>query len=228
MSASPPTVTPMFPLSVVLLPGELLPLQIFEPRYRQMLADCLDQPEDDGEDIDPRSPYTGRGFGVTLIERGQETGGGEDRAPIGTYARIVAHRSRPDGRAVLQSLGTRRFHVAEWLADDPYPRAILEPLPDTSDVEPGPSEYSRIGDDIAALFAMIEATGQTVPAFDEGPSEPDPADHDRAYRWAAQLPLGQADRYDLLSARSPTDRLDVLADAVAGVTAVVRFRLQTD
>ena len=80
---------PMFPLGNVVLPGELLPLNVFEPRYRQLVLDCLaaDVPE----------------FGVVLIERGSEVGGGDVRASIGTVTRIArvhaaGHRQVPDRR----------------------------------------------------------------------------------------------------------------------------------
>ena len=64
----------MFPLGTVLLPFAHLPLHIFEPRYRALVKDCL---AGDGE------------FGVVLIERGHEVGGGDVRFGVGTVARIV-------------------------------------------------------------------------------------------------------------------------------------------
>ena len=67
----------MFPLGGVLLPGAVLPLHVFEPRYRQLVVDCL--ADDDG---DPE-------FGVTLIERGSEVGGGDQRTDVGVVARMV-------------------------------------------------------------------------------------------------------------------------------------------
>ena len=100
---------PMFPLGTVLLPGAPLPLQVFEPRYRELTRDCLaGVPE----------------FGVVLIERGSEVGGGDVRTNVGTVARIVASQGFPDGRAYLVTVGTRRIRVTEWLEDAPYPRAV--------------------------------------------------------------------------------------------------------
>src|SRR6478672_4324189 len=74
---------PMFPLGTVLLPFAHLPLHIFEPRYRALVKDCL---AGDGE------------FGVVLIERGHEVGGGDVRFGVGTVARIVQTAELPDGR----------------------------------------------------------------------------------------------------------------------------------
>ncbi len=73
----------MFPLQTVLFPGAILPLHIFEPRYRKMLADCL---SGDGT------------FGVVLISRGSEVGGGDQRVAVGTEARIEEASRFDDGR----------------------------------------------------------------------------------------------------------------------------------
>src|SRR5688500_16539615 len=105
----------MFPLGTVLFPSMLLPLHVFEPRYRQLTAECIEHD---------------REFGVVLIERGHEVGGGDSRTSVGTLARIVQAQPFPDGRWALAAVGTSRIRVVEWLPDDPYPRAELEPLPD--------------------------------------------------------------------------------------------------
>ena len=108
----------MFPLGTVLLPSAVLPLHVFEPRYRQLVRDCLDR---DGE------------FGVVLIERGNEVGGGDNRTSVGTVARLVEAVPFGDGRWALAAVGTRRIRVRRWLEDDPYPRAEVEAWDD-----PGP------------------------------------------------------------------------------------------
>src|SRR5882724_11018467 len=106
---------PMFPLGTVLLPFAHLPLHIFEPRYRALVKDCL---AGDGE------------FGVVLIERGHEVGGGDVRFGVGTVARILQTAELPDGRWLVDAVGTDRFRVTEWLPEDPYPQALVEPLDD--------------------------------------------------------------------------------------------------
>lgn len=110
-----PTGLPMFPLGTVLLPHMVLPLHIFEPRYRTMLRDLAE-----GE----------RAFGVVPIERGREVGGGEVRGEFGTIARIVQSEELPDGRWLAVTVGTRRFRVIRWFPDDPYPQAEVEELPE--------------------------------------------------------------------------------------------------
>src|SRR5580658_1736392 len=103
----------MFPLSSVLFPGAELPLHVFEPRYRDLTDHCL---AGDGE------------FGVVLIARGSEVGGGDQRFAVGTVAQIAAASRFDDGRWALLVEGTRRIAVTEWLADAPYPRAVVDDL----------------------------------------------------------------------------------------------------
>src|SRR5438067_8283912 len=105
----------MFPLGTVLFPYAVLPLHVFEPRYRALTETCL---RGDGR------------FGVVLIERGSEVGGGDARFSVGTCARIVEAAELTDGRWVLMVLGTERLRVERWLADDPYPQAEVDTLDD--------------------------------------------------------------------------------------------------
>lgn len=104
----------MFPLGSVLFPSMPLQLRVFEPRYLTMLAELLKHNEAE--------------FGVVLIERGQEVGGGEQRFDVGTVAQIVQLASQ-DGFVILAGRGGRRIRVDQWLDDDPYPRAEVTDLP---------------------------------------------------------------------------------------------------
>jgi Lon protease-like protein len=131
----------MFPLGTVLVPGGLLPLHVFEPRYRRMVADCL---------------AGDRRFGVVLIERGSEVGGGDVRTDVGTMARIVQAEEAPDGRWGLVALGVERIRVDAWLPDDPYPRAETSEWPD----EVG--EVGEVGD-TGGPAEVGEATGSGGP-----------------------------------------------------------------
>ncbi len=118
----------MFPLGTVLLPGMVLPLHVFEPRYRRLVQDCQ---AGDGE------------FGVVLIERGHEVGGGDVRTDVGTVAKIVQVQGLPDGRYLLATVGDRRLRVERWLDDDPYPRAEVADWPDVAPDEPDAVERRR-------------------------------------------------------------------------------------
>jgi uncharacterized protein len=106
---------PMFPLGLVLMPHMVLPLHVFEPRYRAMFQRIV---EEDRE------------FGVVQISRGHEVGGGEVRAEVGTIARILQAEELEDGRWLAVTVGTQRIRVHDWLPADPYPQALVEDLAD--------------------------------------------------------------------------------------------------
>ena len=97
---------PLFPLKNVLFPGMLLPLHIFESRYRALVRRCLDS----------RSP-----FGVVLIRSGEEVGPPAEPHEVGTSARIVAWHGLRDGRFFIVTRGERRFAIEELVGDEePY------------------------------------------------------------------------------------------------------------
>ncbi len=125
---------PMFPLGTVLVPGAPLLLRVFEPRYLALVADCLDG---DGR------------FGVVLIERGSEVGGGDVRSAIGTLARIErAEAVGSGGILAVAVVGEQRLRVTRWLEDAPYPEALVEPWPDPP---PGPRYDQLLGEAVALL-----------------------------------------------------------------------------
>ena len=109
------TTLPMFPLGSVLFPYMPLQLRVFEERYLVMLARVLD--------LEPPT------FGVVLIERGQEVGGGEQRFGVGTVAHVT-QVSAPEGYLGVIAQGERRFEVLEWQPEDPHPQASVRELPD--------------------------------------------------------------------------------------------------
>ena len=103
----------LFPLTDVLLPAMPLPLQIFEPRYQQMLADIADA-------------GAGAGFGVVVLRTGSEAAppdGDPDVAEVGTFAEILEVAPQEDGTTRLLTVGSRRFCVEEFVAGRPYLRA---------------------------------------------------------------------------------------------------------
>lgn len=105
---------PLFPLNVVLFPGMVLPLHIFEPRYRAMIQHC----------IDSKSP-----FGVVLIREGEEVGAAARPHSVGTAARIVRVQKTPDGRMNITTVGTQRFRIESLDESKPYLVANVRHLP---------------------------------------------------------------------------------------------------
>lgn len=202
---------PMFPLGSVLLPGGVLPLHVFEPRYRQLVVDCLQQ---DGEPA----------FGQALITHGREAGGGDERADTGTIAQMVRIDALDDGRYALIAVGTRRIRVNEWLADDPYPRADVEDWPDEDPHPPGldvqvAASLARV----RAALAMAVELGDADPQTQEHPVADDPLL--ASYNLAALAPIGPADRFRLLEAPGPAARLELLDVVLDDVEAMLKFRL---
>lgn len=187
----------MFPLGSVLFPTMVLPLHVFEDRYRAMAADCL---AGDGE------------FGVCLIERGFEVGGGDVRSDVGTVARIVGSQQFDDGRWALATVGVRRIRIVEWLDDDPYPRADVEDWPDPEPVPDLTHERSLAVSQLRAVLGLMGELGIAGPPDDVAiEDDPVPASH----QVATLSPLGAYDRQRLLAAASTADRLSMLIELLA-------------
>ena len=185
----------MFPLGSVLFPCVPIPLRVFEPRYLTMVGRLLDEDEPGFE------------FGVVLIERGPEAGGGDQRASVGTMARLVSAAAGADDLLIV-GVGTRRFTVERWVDEDPYPRAELSMLPDL--------EWSEA---LAPLRAEAEAVVRRVIARVAEPQSDagiELSDDPVAAVWqlAAIAPLGEYDRYTLLRSTSMGGLLRQMIDLV--------------
>jgi len=206
-------VTPMFPLQVAMLPGEELPLRIFEPRYAAMVSDCL-------ATDDPA-------FGVVLIAAGREVGGGDVRSDVGAMAHIVESADLGEGRYRLRCVMGERIRVLEWQPDDPYPRAAVEPWPDEPAQRVDVDAIRSIEDRMVALFERIaEARGAQVVARDIVAGADASGDASLwLYALASRLPMGPADKYAVLAAPTVAARVSALSEAVDTVTAMVEFQL---
>jgi hypothetical protein len=205
----------MFPLQSAFLPGEDLPLQIFEPRYAELVRDCM-------RDNNPR-------FGVVLISQGREVGGGDVRCDVGTVARITeCVEVAGSGRFVLSCRTSERIKVCEWLPDNPYPRAVVEEWPDEPGKPVSAGQLEELEDRMMALFERI-ANARDLPVPDREEVLGVPADTDEAgerlYALASRIPIGPADRYAVLAAPTAAERLTALNEAVDSVAAVIEFQL---
>lgn len=189
----------MFPLGSVLFPGQILPLHIFEPRYMEMMAHCLGE-DDEGDKL----------FGVVLIERGSEAGGGDVRSNVATVARIVSHRSLEGERMAVLAVGERRVRVLEWLKDNPYPHAVAEvwPCEDKSDLSEAEDLFASAEATVRRVWALRREMGATEPE----PSEECPKTSVGSFGLAARIPLQQFDRQKLLVAPSVAERLKLLEE----------------
>jgi uncharacterized protein len=204
----------MFPLGTVLVPGMPLPLHVFEPRYREMLRDCL---------------AGDRTFGVVLIERGSEVGGGDVRTGVGTRARIVQAEELPDGRWAVVALGVERIRVDRWLPDDPYPRAEVTPWPDDPATDPADADADAGADPRTGIAVLVRRAGALVRELGH-PGAPLDLELDGdpvvdSYQAMLAAPLGPADRQELLAAATLGERWSLLHDRLTEQIELLEARL---
>lgn len=200
-------VMPMFPLTTVLLPAMPLPLRIFEERYLKLLGDLL------GEETPE--------FGVVLIARGPEVGGGEKRMDVGTIA-SVTNIGTTEQFYGLESVGSRRFRVNAWLPDDPYPLADIDFIPDLIWVDTLMPARVHLETKVRQLLAFASEFGDLQYGPDVEFSD-DPME--ACWQLAGVLPVGQLDQMDLLESES-TDELiaktyEIVTAAESGLKAML-------
>ena len=183
----------MFPLGHPLIPFTLVSLRIFEPRYLQMIDECLEE---------------AKPFGVALIERGFEVGGGDIRANIGTVAQIVEAAGLPGGEKAVVAVGVQRLEIVEWLPDDPYPRALVERHEEVA----SPGAAHRIGSIDGQLRVVLSLLSEA--GVDVGPLDYELSDRPEvaAHQMCGLAPVGAFDGQRLLAADSTDERLDLLVE----------------
>lgn len=194
----------MFPVGGALLPGEPHTLYLFEPRYLAMAADIGD---------------TGS-FGVVLIERGPEVGGGDTRFDVGTVATIVEMERLDHGELGILARGGERIAVDRWLPDDPYPMALVRGLPEHQ--PPGPERVVRLVGRLRRLYALASELGMDGGDIDLTLPDDPPS---RLWRVASLTPAGQLDRQRMLEAADAEDLLALLDALVDDVEEEIRWRL---
>ena len=176
---------PLFPLDTVLFPGQVLPLHIFEERYRLMVRRCL------AED---------KPFGAVLIRHGQEVGEGAEPYTVGTTARIVESSHLPDGSMNIVSVGTERFRIRRLFHDQPYLRGEVESFPmaltDTAGVV---SELSvRVRAEVARYIELIAKAAGLQIQIEEIPDAPQQV----GYLAAVAMQIDNKEKQNLLGSAS--------------------------
>jgi uncharacterized protein len=200
---------PMFPLGTVLFPHAVLPLHVFEPRYRALTRAVLDGDQE---------------FGVVLIERGSEVGGGDVRFGVGTIAHIVQASELADGRFALAVVGVSRFRVERWLPDEPYPQAEIVALDDTED--PDPAAIAELVDTVvAALHDVYELYGRVHGVETSAPTGFSPDPEQAAYEVAAAAALGPLDAQRVLELPGTGARLRALLELLSDHAATLGRQL---
>lgn len=174
----------MFPLGSVLFPNMPLQLRVFEERYLVMLSQILaDEPAE---------------FGVVLIERGQEVGGGEKRFSVGTVAQVTQLAGQ-DAFVILVAEGERRFTIDRWLDDDPFPRAEVTELPAFEWNEDDRSLLATAEKTVRRSLSVASEFGEQ-----QWPAEVEISDDPVAAAWqlAAIAPVGALDQVAMLRSDS--------------------------
>jgi Lon protease-like protein len=196
-----PTRLPLFPLNLVLFPGEPLPLHIFEPRYRELLADCLEG--------DQR-------FGITAAI--PPTPGA-----LGSVARIRAAQPLGDGRSNIVVLGERRFAVRSLLPEErSYLVAAVEEFDDHPGTAPLPQERAQ-------LQELAEEYRSALGILADNPDEEaDWAEQSEPFTFqvAAMAGLAVEARSGLLATRSTRDRARALLEVLPSLIRLVRARAE--
>ncbi|HSA57901.1 MAG TPA: LON peptidase substrate-binding domain-containing protein [Gemmatimonadaceae bacterium] len=201
-----PRLLPLFPLPLVLFPRAPLPLHIFEPRYRQLLADCLSSDRQFGVICHPESQ----------AERGIELG------TVGCVARIETAEQLPDGRSNILVSGGDRFrvlrltpgatpyHIGEVDAydDHPEPTAMLDPLAD------------RLRDVFQRVGRSARAIADDASPLPELPEDPAAV----SFSVAQYIDLDLEIKQELLTSRSPADRLRQLTELLDDVVPRIEQR----
>lgn len=172
---------PLFPLNTVLFPGQVLPLHIFEERYRRMIGQCIEKSWP---------------FGVTLIQEGEEVGGLAKPFEVGTTARVTQVERLDDGRLNIISVGEMRFRIASLdQAEHGYLRADVALWPwSPSDENASQALALNVRDRLRRYVEMIsQASGMKLETNDL-PDEPT----ELACLTAAALQVDQIEKQELL------------------------------
>jgi len=197
---------PLFPLPLVLLPRAPQALHLFEPRYRQLLADCMDGTREFG--IVCRTPE--------VAEREIAPG------TAGCVARIESTQVLPDGRSNVVVTGTVRFTLDAFVDDPaPYHVGLVTPFEDRPESPEGAAPLA------ARLRALFERVGRSARTIQDDttplPTLPD-SPGDLAFAIATHIDLDLGDKQRLLASRSPLERLRQLEAALAPIVESIEQR----
>ena len=204
---------PLFPLGTVLFPGLLLPLHIFEERYRLLVRDLLAEPE-------PRR------FGVLAIREGRETGidGVSALYQIGCTATVRQVTERDAGRFDLVTAGTQRFRLVDLDDSRPYLRGKVDLLPDEAGDEGTAAQAAHA---VQAAFrrylSALAARGPAQLAIPDLPDDPVLL----SYLIAASMIIGLHDKQSLLAEADAATRLTAERSMLSRETMMLRSLTST-
>lgn len=185
----------LFPLGLVLVPGLLLPLHVFEDRYRVLVRELLELPEAE------------RRFGVIAIRSGREVGGDGVLAlhEIGCTARLLQAERHPDGRFDIVTAGADRFRLTAIEHDHPYLTGVVDLLPDeVGDARAADVLAGAVGSAFTDYLRALAAAGRESVELPELPTDP----RALSYLVAAAARVDLDDRQALLEQPDAVARLE--------------------
>lgn len=194
-------VIPLFPLEVVLFPGMVLPLRIFEPRYREMIHHCM---------------AGDRTFGVVLAQEA------EGEAAVGTLAEISGHEVLPDGQILVVCVGTRRFRTLREVTGASYAQAEVELLEERGEDEVSPPELEAAYDSLSAYLGLLKRVSRMsfpLPTTDVSAA-------DLGYLMAAVAQVENPRKQMLLACPSVRERLETVRALLDAESRAMRERIE--
>lgn len=224
-------IVPVFPLGTVFLPGDIVPLRIFEPRYVEMMHQLLS-----GQTVLDMS------FASVLIARGSEVGGDDHRRSLGVIVHVEHCVATPEGGYGIVGLASDVIEVDEWLGDLPYPQAEITVRPSlTSQEESTPDLQRRIKTAAESIEKMLqEMFGPKMQAANLGDSYLDVVElesmitnndslNEALWFVARHLPAGPDIRYDFLSCPTLNDLMTAVESGITHTQEMLIFlQLETD
>lgn len=199
---------PMFPLGTVLLPGMVLPLYLFEPRYLAMYEDLS---------------RSDRRFAVVLIERGPDSLDDNPMFEVGCVAHIMGSGVHENGTISLVSVGEQRARVRQWLPSDPYPLAQIELL---EEPEPTSGGIDAVGRAEASLVELVSLVTELDPSVEADLPELDDDPVLAGYQIAQIAGLQTLDLQRLLDSPSLDERGPLLLGMLKDQIELVRLQLE--
>ncbi len=200
-----PARLPIFPLSAVLFPGTPLPLHIFEPRYKRMLADCL---------------AADRRFGITPVPVARER---PEPGTVGCIAEVRVNQELPDGGSNIVVLGGSRFVLARLLDESlPYLVALIQTFEEEPDSQPPEEDIASLGTLFARYFGILQQLNDAEP---EEPALPEDA-LTLSFQVAGALECDPGVKQRLLAERSTARRVKALLLLLPVLTSAVETALK--
>lgn len=184
---------PIFPLHTVFYPGGALPLRIFEPRYLDMIGQCLREET---------------GFGICLISEGKETGDAAESFEYGTFGTISYWQQLPEGLLGVTVRGEQRFRIiSKEIASNQLCMAQVEMLPDEPQVAL-PKSFQYFAAIVDEMFTQIGHPYTTLPKHYDDASW-------IGYRLAELLPMALVQKQQFLQMTDPIERLEQISVIIA-------------